>query len=166
MPLLSEHTSFQPYRADIIVWGISLTITEETKKSLIEKARTFAKRAYVPYSEFPVGASVLVDDGSIIGGVNIENASYPLTICGERSAVATAASLGHRTIYAVAVSAPKAPATTPCGACRQVLNEFKPEDGSMLVLLDKGEDWEETTLEALLPRSFGPRDLERATDRD
>lgn len=139
-------------------------ITIEQKRTLLDTARDFATRAYVPYSHFPVGAAILVEDGSVIGGVNIENASYPLTICGERSAVVTAASRGHRTILAVAVSAPKAPATTPCGACRQVLNEFKPTDAEMLVLLDEGDAWQETTLSALLPAAFGPRDLERADD--
>lgn len=139
-----------------------MQITEEMKTLLLETARDFATRAYVPYSEFPVGAALLVENGDVIGGVNIENASYPLTICGERSAVARAASEGFRSIYAVAVSAPKAPATTPCGACRQVLNEFKPMEGDMLVLLDEGSSWQETTLSALLPNSFGPRDLERA----
>lgn len=137
-------------------------ITEEHKQELLRIARDFSQRAYVPYSHFPVGAALLVEDGSVVGGVNIENASYPLTICGERSAVATAASAGYRTIYAVAVSAPKAPATTPCGACRQVLNEFKPEHGEMLVLLDEGGTWQEVFLSELLPRAFGPRDLERA----
>ena len=136
--------------------------TEQHKQQLLSTARDFATRAYVPYSHFPVGAAVLVEDGSVIGGVNIENASYPLTICGERSAVATAASRGYRTIFAVAISAPKAPATTPCGACRQVLNEFKPETGEMLVMLDEGDTWQETTLSLLLPAAFGPRDLERA----
>lgn len=139
-----------------------MEITNEAKARLLETAREYATRAYVPYSDFPVGAALLVDDGTVVGGVNIENASYPLTICGERSAVARAASDGYRTIYAVAVSAPKAPATTPCGACRQVLNEFKPENDDMLVLLDEGSSWQETTLGALLPQSFGPRDLERA----
>lgn len=140
-----------------------MEITESMKKQLLETARDFASRAYVPYSRFPVGAALLVEDGSIVGGVNIENASYPLTICGERSAVATAASRGYRTIFAVAISAPKAPVTTPCGACRQVLNEFKPLDGEMLVLLDdQGGAWQESTLTALLPSAFGPRDLERA----
>lgn len=139
-----------------------MTITNDDKQELLRIARDFATRAYVPYSHFPVGAAVLVEDGSVVGGVNIENASYPLTICGERSAVATAASAGYRTILAVAISAPKAPATTPCGACRQVLNEFKPEQGDMLVLLDEGDTWQETTLGALLPQAFGPRDLERA----
>lgn len=141
-----------------------MEVREDQKKQLIETARDFATRAYVPYSEFPVGAALLCENGAIIGGVNIENASYPLTVCGERSAVCSAMSAGHRTIYAVAVSAPKATLTTPCGACRQVLNEFKPENGEMLVLLDNGGPWEETTLSALLPGAFGPRNLERAAE--
>lgn len=139
-----------------------MEITDVVKRRLLETARDFATRAYVPYSEFPVGAALLLEDGSIVGGVNIENASYPLTICGERTAVARAASDGYRTIYAVAVSAPKAAATTPCGACRQVLNEFKPMEGELLVLLDEGASWQETTLDTLLPSAFGPRDLARA----
>lgn len=142
-----------------------MRISAVQKQLLLETARDYAKRAYVPYSEFPVGAALLCGDGEIIGGVNIENASYPLTICGERSAVCSAMSAGHRTIYAVAVSAPKATLTTPCGACRQVLNEFKPEEGDMLVLLDNNGSWEETTLAALLPSAFGPRDLERAENQ-
>lgn len=139
-----------------------MEISDELKRQLLAAARDFATRAYVPYSGFPVGAAVLVDGGQIVGGVNIENASYPLTVCGERSAICSAMSAGHRTVYAVAVSAPKAALTTPCGACRQVLNEFKPVDSEMLVLLDDGEGWQETTLGALLPSAFGPRDLERA----
>lgn len=142
-----------------------MEITDTIKRQLLETAQDFASRAYVPYSLFPVGAALLLEDGSIVGGVNIENASYPLTICGERSAVVTAASNGYRTIYAVAVSAPRAAGTTPCGACRQVLNEFKPLDVEMMVLLDgHGGAWQETTLTALLPSAFGPRDLERAED--
>ncbi len=139
-----------------------MTITDEVKQKLLATARDYATRAYVPYSNFPVGAALLVENGTIVGGVNIENASYPLTVCGERSAICTAASAGHRTVYAVAVSAPKAAGTSPCGACRQVLNEFKPETGDMLVLLDEGDAWQETTLSQLLPQAFGPRDLERA----
>ena len=139
-------------------------ISAAQREALIDAAMQTRERAYVPYSHFPVGAAILVEDGTIIGGVNIENASYPLTVCGERSAVVTAASQGYRTIYAVAVSAPRAAGTTPCGACRQVLNEFKPEDQSMLVLLDEGDGWQETTLDILLPSAFGPRDLDRAAE--
>ncbi len=89
-----------------------------------------------PYSEFPVGAAALAADGSIHTGCNIENASYGLTICAERAAVSAAISAGHRQIVAVAVSAPKVPRTTPCGACRQFLNEFRPETTDMVIVLD------------------------------
>jgi cytidine deaminase len=133
---------------------------------LLEVAREYATRAYVPYSEFPVGAAVLTGDGTIIGGVNIENASFGLTVCGERVAIFTAAASGHRDIRAVAVSAPKAVGTTPCGACRQVMNEFKPAGGDLIVILDDGDAPRQVPLRALLPESFGPRDLERAGNGD
>ena len=130
---------------------------------LLDKAREFARNAYVPYSRFPVGAAVLADDGSVIGGVNIENASFGLTVCGERIAIFTAAAQGHRVLKAVAVSAPKHAGTTPCGACRQVMNEFKPEDGDLIVVLDDKERPRQILLRDLLPESFGPRDLSDAS---
>jgi len=136
-------------------------IDADVVRRLLEAARDFAGRAYVPYSSFPVGAAVLTDDGCIIGGVNIENASYGLTTCGERVAIFTAAAAGHRVIRAVAVSAPRAAGATPCGACRQVMNEFKPADGDLLVILDTGHEPVQLPLRVLLPEAFGPRDLER-----
>lgn len=135
-------------------------ITDDIVESLVSAARNAATRAYVPYSHFPVGAAVLTDDGSIVSGVNIENASYGLTVCGERVALFTAVARGHRTIRAVAVSASRHPGTTPCGACRQVLNEFKPASEDMLVILDSGPVGTRVPLADLLPNAFGPRDLE------
>jgi cytidine deaminase len=135
-------------------------LTDAQVERLLAVARDFAARAYAPYSTFPVGAAVLTDDGQIIGGVNIENASYGLTVCGERVAIFTAAAAGHRTLRAVAVSAPKAPGTTPCGACRQVINEFKPADGDLIVVLDGADGPRQVPLRALLPEAFGPRDLD------
>jgi cytidine deaminase len=130
---------------------------------LLETARDFATRAYVPYSSFPVGAAVLTADGSIVGGVNIENASYGLTVCGERVAIFTAAALGHREIRAVAVSASRASGATPCGACRQVMNEFKPADGDLVVVLDDTDGPRQVLLRELLPQAFGPRDLDHSS---
>lgn len=138
-------------------------LDEEIVQRLLEVARDFATRAYVPYSGFPVGAAVLTADGSIVGGVNIENASYPLTVCGERTAIGTAAAMGHRDILAVAVSAPKARGTTPCGGCRQVMNEFKPREGDLIVVIEEEDGPRQIPLRMLLPDAFGPRDLERAT---
>jgi len=136
------------------------SLSSQQVTSLVEAARDAATRAYVPYSHFPVGAAVLTGDGTIVSGVNIENASYGLTVCGERVAIFTAAAAGHRTVRAVAVSAPRQPGTTPCGACRQVMNEFKPEAGDLLVVLDTGGEPELVPLENLLPHAFGPRDLD------
>lgn len=135
-------------------------------RRMVEAARKAATQAYVPYSSFPVGASVLTDDGDIIGGANIENASYGLTVCGERVAIFTAAAAGHRTIRAVAVSAPKLPGTTPCGACRQVMNEFKPVEGDLIVILDDVPEPRQVPLDALFPAAFGPRDLSDAAVSD
>jgi cytidine deaminase len=134
----------------------------ETVRRLLEVSRDFATRAYVPYSGFPVGAAVLTGDGSIFGGVNVENASYPLTVCGERTAIGTAAAMGHRYILAVAVYAPKAKGTTPCGGCRQVMNEFKPRHGDLIVVIEDDVGPRQIPLRMLLPEAFGPRDLHRA----
>ena len=136
-------------------------IDAATIGQMLRAARDAATRAYVPYSGFPVGASVLTASGEIVSGVNIENASYGLTVCGERVAVFRAAAEGHRELRAVVVSAPKAPGTTPCGACRQVLNEFKGPTGDLQVILDNGAGTEPTIvrLATLLPQAFGPNDL-------
>jgi len=127
--------------------------------ALIAAARSMVERAYVPYSGFPVGAAVLTGDGSIVTGANVENASYGLTSCGERNAVFAAIGQGHRVVRAVAISTPRAPGATPCGACRQVLNEFKPADGPMAVILDGPDGPVVIDLDRLLPMAFGPRDL-------
>jgi cytidine deaminase len=134
----------------------------ETAADLLRRARTAAESAYVPYSDFPVGAAVLTSDGSVFSGCNIENASYGLTVCAERTAIGAAVSAGHREITAVAVSAPRLAGTTPCGACRQVLNEFRPAGGEMIVILDDGQAGSVVTLDDLLPRAFGPSNLEQA----
>jgi cytidine deaminase len=134
----------------------------EMQRDLLARARVAAEQAYVPYSEFPVGAAVLVADGSIHTGCNVENASYGLTICAERVAATAAVSSGHRQIIAVAVSAPKAARTAPCGACRQFLNEFRPPASDMVIILDDRDSGEPVGLEDLLPQAFGPRNLNNA----
>ena len=127
---------------------------------LLAAAHEAAGRAYAPYSGFPVGAAALTADGTVVTGCNVENASYGLTVCAERVAVFTAAAAGHRELRAVAVVAPRLLGVTPCGACRQVLNEFRPADDELLVILEGEGGPEIVPLGALLPRSFGPRDLE------
>lgn len=133
-------------------------IDREQAAALMKRAREAMERAYVPYSQFPVGAAVLTIDGEVFTGANIENASYPLACCAERAAVYAAVNAGHREIAAVAVTASRVPTVTPCGGCRQVLNEFKPAAGDMTVILD-GPELTILPLAVLLPRAFGPQDL-------
>jgi len=147
----------------VTIAGHRQGLPEETAQALVTAAREAARNAYVPYSQFPVGAAVLTEDGAIVSGVNIENASYGLTVCGERVAIQTAAAAGHRTILAIAVSAPRASGTTPCGACRQVINEFKPRDRELYVVLDNDTSVSIIPFGELLPQAFGPRDLDRAS---
>jgi cytidine deaminase len=135
------------------------TLSQDDIERLLRAAREAASHAYVPYSEFPVGAAVLTASGDVITGANVENASYPLTMCAERIAIGTAVAAGHREILAVAVTSPRAAGVTPCGGCRQVLNEFKPAGADMLVILDTSSGPEIVPLGNLLPRSFGPADL-------
>lgn len=136
-------------------------IERELAERLMAAARDAATRAYAPYSSFPVGAAALTASGEIVTGANVENVSYGLTCCAERTACFTAAAAGHRSIVAIAVTAPKVQTVTPCGACRQVLNEFRPRDRDMMVLLD-GPQITQVPLETLLPRAFGPHDLDDA----
>ncbi len=106
-----------------------MQITNEVLSDLFEKAVVASKEAYIPYSHFPVGAAILTDDGSVYTGCNIENRSYGLTNCAERTAAFKAISEGKKIFVAVAIATPKSDYPVgPCGACRQVLSEFaKPE---------------------------------------
>lgn len=95
-------------------------------RELIDFARAVMANAYAPYSGFRVGAAVIDRDGAVFTGANIENASYGLTICAERAAIAAAVSSGAKTIDKIAIYADSQGLTPPCGACRQVLHEFNP----------------------------------------
>jgi cytidine deaminase len=119
-------------------------------------AQQYRDRAYAPYSGFTVGAALQTENGEIFGGTNVENASYGLAICAERSAAVSAVSAGHRNFRAIAIAGPDATTTVPCGACRQFLNEFNPQ---LLVAYTTPVGIEETTLDKLLPNSFGPQNL-------
>jgi len=124
---------------------------------LIALALEARKRAYCPYSDFPVGAALLATDGRVFSGCNVENASYGLTICAERVALFKAVSEGARDFTAIAIACGTG-ACAPCGACRQVLYEFAPD---LLVIMTDGEGRvrERAKLAELLPRGFGPQDL-------
>jgi len=126
---------------------------------LEQAARAAADNAYAPYSKFPVGAAVQTADGSVFTGCNVENASFGLTNCAERTAVFNAVAAGHREITCVAIYTPTAKTTAPCGACRQVLREFG-QDLKVISTCD-GPSRSETTLRELLPDSFGPESLSK-----
>jgi cytidine deaminase len=121
---------------------------------LVTAARAAMAHSYSPYSHYPVGAALLTASGEIWTGTNVENASYPLGICAERAAVASAVSAGQRDFVAVAVATASAPAASPCGACRQVLNEFNP--GMAVLVAGPDGPARHYRLSDLLPHAFGP----------
>lgn len=132
-----------------------------TDEDLIAAAREAAGRSYSPYSNFAVGAALLFEDGNVVTGANVENASYGLALCAETVAVAKAMSQGVRGGLAkIAVTGPGADPITPCGRCRQVLNELAQLGGTDPEVLCVGPDEvRRTTLSALLPDAFGPASL-------
>ncbi len=119
-------------------------------------ARDASTRSYSPYSRVRVGAAALTDDGRLVVGANVENASYGLTLCAECSLVSDLARLGGGRLLALVVVAGDGEYIAPCGRCRQVLYEF----GGADLLIDRGDD-APTTLGTLLPGAFGPEDLPR-----
>lgn len=133
------------------------SLTAEVKKVLLDTAIAYRKMAYSPYSNYAVGAAVLAEDGLIYGGNNIENSAYPSGLCAERVAIFKAISEGNRKIEAIAIVT--ANAGSPCGACRQVMREFAKLDMPVILGNDKGEIHFESTMDGILPRSFGPEDL-------
>jgi cytidine deaminase len=132
-------------------------ITDAALRRLEKSARIASARAYAPYSRFPVGAAVLGGTGRVYSGCNVENASYGLCNCAERTAVFTAVTAGEKTIRAVAVYTPTPLPTAPCGACRQVINEFGPD--ALVIGICDAKTRIETRMSALLPAAFGPGDL-------
>ena len=120
-------------------------------------AKAAASQAYAPYSKFRVGAAVLTDTGKIFSGCNVENASYGLCNCAERTAIFSAVAAGERKLKCVVVYTPTRTATAPCGACRQVIFEFGPS--VRIVSICAGRDQIDGSIRSLLPAAFGPADL-------
>lgn len=135
-----------------------MSLTTEERNDLIHRALAVRHRAYAPYSNYAVGAALLTNDGEVFEGVNIENASYPLSICAERTALFQAISHGKRGFRAIAVATDNG--GSPCGACRQVLSEFG-LDAEVLLVDGSGEIRLETSVRELLPHTFTPSDLDR-----
>jgi cytidine deaminase len=130
-------------------------ISNAQRDVLVTAACEVRRLAYTPYSNYPVGAAILAENGRIFTGVNIENASYSLTVCAERTAVFKMVSEGVRRILAVVICTDDG--GSACGACRQVLCEFA---GDIPVwLTDSDRNVRQTTLYTLLPDHFGPKHL-------
>ena len=136
---------------------MSLNLPSPVRRRLEQAARRAAGTAYAPYSRFRVGAAVLTGSGKIFAGCNVENASYGLCNCAERTALFTAVAAGERKIRAVAVFTPTPTPKMPCGACRQVIHEFGPK--AVVISICKGRMRTEHPLDHLLPAAFGPKDL-------
>ena len=136
-----------------------MSLSSPQRRRLVAAARQAAAAAYAPYSKFRVGAAVLTAAGRIFPGCNVENASYGLACCAERTAVFKAVAGGARKIVAVAVYTPTPKPTLPCGACRQVIHEFGPK--AVILCACRSREPLETTLDQLLPGAFGPAALRR-----
>lgn len=134
-------------------------MTSKKLSLLIESAKKASVHAYCPYSKFKVGAAVLTKSGKIYSACNVENASYGLCSCAERNAIFNAVASGDKDIIAVAIYTPTKTPTTPCGACRQVINEFSPN--AEIICCSKTGKTLKTKLDLLLPKAFGPRNLKK-----
>ncbi len=126
--------------------------------ALIEEAKAARERAYVPYSKFKVGAALLMRDGKVFTGCNIENAAYSMTNCAERTAIFKAYSEGEKDVVAIAVVADTDRPVPPCGACRQVISELVSQDAKIILTNLKG-DIQELTVDELLPGAFSAEDM-------
>lgn len=130
------------------------------EKQLINEAIAAREMAYVPYSTFKVGAALLTKDGTVYRGCNIENAGYSMTNCAERTAFFKAVSEGEKEFVSLAVVADTEGPVSPCGACRQVISEFCDPEMEVILTNLKG-DIQKTTVAALIPGAFGPKDLNK-----
>ena len=138
-----------------------MALTNEEHQALIDLANTARQRAYVPYSNYPVGAALRTKTGRIYTGVNVENAAYPQTMCAERVAIFKAISDGEKEFEAIYVVTDNG--GSPCGGCRQVMAEFALD---MIVLMADGNGKlvKESTVKKLLPEAFTPDHLGKQVD--
>ncbi len=127
-------------------------IKSDTER-LVQAAKRACRHAYAPYSKFKVGAALLTESGEIFSGCNVENASYGLTICAERVAIAKAVSEGESKFIALAIAASGGDSVPPCGACRQVMSEFA-RDLKILIISKHGKILQKS-LQGIFPEQFG-----------
>lgn len=134
--------------------SVGAAISKEQEAELLTAAKQVRENAYAPYSRFKVGAALLTDDGRIYTGCNVENASYGLSICAERAAVFHAVSQGATSFQALAVVAELDEPVSPCGACRQILNEFSPD--MLIIMSNLAGKVKRMKVRDLLPCAFTP----------
>lgn len=139
-------------------------LPKDQEDALCAAALTARDRAYAPYSNFRVGAALLTADGTVLVGCNVENASYGLCLCAERTAVAGAVATGHRHFTAIAIATGSSPPSPPCGMCRQVLAEFAAE--LPVYLVNPNGDRVCVMLSQLFPSSFDRALLSAGQDGD
>ena len=135
-----------------------MTLNEKEILDYIDEINLLLEKAYVPYSKFPVAALLIDNNGKKHKGVNVENASFGLTLCAERNAITTAVTENMKKIKVLVVTGNTPEPISPCGACRQVIKEFSDSD-TVIILANKDKKYKITSLEELLPYSFGPEDL-------
>jgi cytidine deaminase len=130
-------------------------------EALFDAARDVSRKAYAPYSAFPVGAAILTSSGAIHSGCNVENAAYPVGTCAEAGAIAAMVVQGEQQIAAIAIYGAKANPCMPCGACRQRIAEFS---NATTLVITRGHDGslQQHPIAELLPHAFGPRQLASA----
>ena len=136
-------------------------------EQLVKAALEARSMSYAPYSKFRVGAALLCEDGTVVKGGNIENSSYGATNCAERTAFFKAVSDGHRKFAKIAIAGGSentdqvSDFAYPCGICRQVMREFCDKDQFQVIIAKSETEYESYLLEELLPKSFGPENLNR-----
>ena len=135
----------------------------DTLEDLVKQAQRAQKRAYAPYSKYGVGAALLGSSGKIYWGVNVENASYGLTMCAERSAIFAGVASGETSFEVLAIAADGNEVPSPCGACRQVMEEFKVP---WVVLANLQKKRKVVSRESLLPMAFGEDYLKEKKEND
>lgn len=128
-----------------------------TNEELIDKAQQAMQKSYAPYSKFRVGAAILMADGTVFSGCNIENASFGLSICAERVAIFKAIAEGRRDFKALAVVCDSDNYCAPCGACRQVMTEFAVE--MPVIMANRQKKYTVQSVQELIPGFFSPQDL-------
>ncbi|CAM3099879.1 cytidine deaminase [Streptobacillus ratti] len=135
--------------------------SEQEIRKYIEKANNLLEKSYSPYSKYKVAAVMVDSDGTLHEGVNVENASYGLTICAERNAIASAVTKGMKKIDLIVITGDVEKPISPCGMCRQFIREFAKKDTLIVLGSLRSNDYILWTVEDMIPYSFGPEDLDK-----